>query len=188
MDSKEQINKSIKNRKIRNILLLVVVLLAISVGFALLSQTLSIHGVSTISSSTWNVHFANLHEVTGSVTPDVEATIADDKLNISYTITLDKPGDYYAFTVDVENTGTIDAQLEALPTITGVSAEQEVYTNYTFTHTDGTPIVAGEVIEAGDSTNFTVRVEYDKNITTDSELPKTNQSMELEVDMTYVQK
>lgn len=188
MDDKKQEIIDIKRKKYRGIILLVVLLLAITVGFALLSATFNINGETRINDSVWDVHFDNLVTKTGSVTPDTAAYITDDELNINYAITLDKPGDYYEFTVDVVNEGTIDAKLQALPTVEGVTPAQDAYVNYTFTHTDGSEILVGEEIKVGESENFTVRVEFDSSITDDSQLPKTDQSMDLDVTMVYIQK
>ena len=188
MDEKKQEIRDIKRKKYVGILLLIVLLLTITVGFALLSTTFNISGESKINGSEWDVHFANLVPKTGSVTPDTAAYITDDELNINYAITLDKPGDFYEFTVDVVNTGTIDAKLKELPVIEGVSAQQDAYVNYTFTHTDGSEILVGEEIKVGESENFKVRVEFDSSITEDSQLPKTDQSMDLNVTMVYEQK
>ena len=187
MSSKKQMRKDRLNRKKRNIIILVILVLVISIGFALLSTTLNISGISTIKNSSWDVHFTNLIVTNGSVTPVSEAKIDDSKLNITYSINLYKPGDFYEFTVDVINEGTLDAKLSSLPKVTGVSPEQDVYTNYSFTHTDNTPIQVGEVIESGKSNNFRVRVEYDNSITTDTELPKADQILDLEVEMIYEQ-
>lgn len=188
MDDKKQEIMDIKKKKYRGILLLVVLLLSVTVGFALLSTTFNISGESRINNSVWDVHFDNLLVNTGSITPDTAATITDDGLNITYAITLDKPGDFYEFTVDVVNEGTIDAKLKQLPTVEGVSQEQEAYVNYTFTHTDGSEILVGEELKVGESENFKVRVEFDSSITDDSQLPKTDQSMDLDVTMIYEQK
>lgn len=186
MNDKTQ-DKNVK--KSISILVLLVVILAITIGFAIMSGTLNIVGTSSIYHSTWDVHFAHLVPTQGSVTPDVAASIDEtDDLSISYTVTLNKPGEYYEFTVDVVNGGNIDAELIELPTVTGVSAEQDVYVNYSFTHTDGTPIQVGEDLNAGSSRNFTVRVEFDNNVTEDSQLPKTLQTLDLDVVLNYQQK
>ncbi len=188
MNNKEQEIRNIKKKKYVGILLLVVLLLTITVGFALLSSTFNINGETKINDSVWDIHFDNLLVSSGSVTPDTAATITPDELNINYAITLDKPGDFYEFTVDVVNEGTIDAKLDSLPIVEGVSSEQDVYVNYTFTHTDGSEILVGEELKVGESENFKVRVEFDSSITDDSQLPKTDQSMDLSVTMVYSQK
>ena len=154
-----------------------------------MSTNLNINGTSNITRNTWDVHFTNLAVSNGSVSGAkvTKAATLDDTLHISYNITLDKPGDYYEFTVDVKNFGTIDAKLSALPVLEGLTAAQDVYTNYTFTHTDGTDIVVGEKLPVGASKNFKVRIEYDKSITDDTQLPKTDQELNLTVDMSYEQ-
>ena len=73
-----------------------------------------------------------------------------------------------------------------MPTVTGVSPAQDVYTNYTFTHSDGTAIQVGEQLAAGASKKFKVRVEYDRNITS-AQLPTSPQTMNLAVTMAYEQ-
>ena len=76
--------------------------------------------------------------------------------------------------------------LNALPTVSGVSSAQSVYTTYTFTHTDGTAIAVGETLAAGASKNFKVRVEYKSDIQP-SQLPTSAQNLTLTVAMQYVQ-
>ena len=175
-----------KNKKHVTILVLLLLLGVITIGYATLSSTLNISGTSQITNATWDVHFENVSVTTGSVAATTAPTIDTSKLNITYDVTLAKPGDFYEFTVDVKNAGSVAAKLSALPTLTGVGTDQDVYTNYTFTHTDGTAIAAGETLAAGASKNFKVRVEYDKNISA-SQLPGEAQNMTLTVGMNYEQ-
>ena len=88
--------------------------------------------------------------------------------------------------MDVVNDGTVPAKLNAVPTISGVSPAQDVYTNYTFTHANGSAVAAGETIAAGSSASFKVRVEFDRNIAA-ADLPQSEQTMNLTVSMNYVQ-
>ena len=175
-----------KGKKRLSILILVMLLAVITVGYAALSSSLSISGVSTINSTSWDVHFENISTTTGSVTATTAPATDSGKLNITYAITLTKPGDFYEFTVDVKNAGSVDAKLSALPTLGGLSSAQEVYTDYTFTHTDGTAIAAGETIAAGASKNFKVHVEFKRDITA-AQLPTSPQNMTLTVNMAYEQ-
>lgn len=175
-----------KGKKYLSIVILLLLLVGITVGYATLSSNLNISGTSTIGVSDWDVHFENLATTSGSVTPTTAPQISANQLSITYAVPLSVPGDFYEFTVDVRNAGTIPAKLSALPTVSGVSAAQDVYVNYTFTHTDGTAIVAGEKLAAGASKNFKVRVEFDRNITSD-QLPTTAQNLNLTVAMQYEQ-
>ena len=165
--------------------LLALLLLTITVGYAALSTTLNINGTSKINNATWDVHFANLTVTSGSVSATKAATI-DSATEIDYNVELIKPGDFYEFTVDVTNTGTIDAKLGEAPILSGVSAEQDVYTNYTVTYSDNTAINANDKLAAGTTKKLKVRVEFDRNIT-NSQLPTEAQPLNLTFAMNYVQ-
>lgn len=177
-----------KGKKILGIIVLVIMVLAITVGYSYLSANLNITGTSKIKVASWDVHFNNIQVATGSVTAVQEPTISADGLSITYEVDLETPGDYYEFTVDVVNGGTVAATLTALPTVSGVSAAQEVYTNYGFTHADGSPIttLANETLAVNATKTYRVRVEFDDDITA-SQLPTTMQTMTLTVDMSYEQ-
>ena len=166
--------------------LLALLLLTITVGYAALSTTLNINGTSKINNATWDVHFANLKVTSGSVSATKAATI-DSATEIDYNVELIKPGDFYEFTVDVTNTGTIDAKLGEAPILSGVSAAQDIYTNYTVTYSDNdTAINANDKLAAGATKKLKVRVEFDRNIT-NSQLPTEAQPLNLTFAMNYVQ-
>ncbi len=164
-----------------------VVMLGISVGYAAITTTLQINGTSSIGKATWDVHFENISVTSGSVTATTAATVDTNKTSVGYAVTLSLPGDFYEFTVDVKNGGTIPAKLSGTPTLSGVSSEQDVYVNYTVKYSDGTAINANDELAAGASKKLKVRVEYDKNIT-DSQLPTDGSSLNLGFSMDYVQK
>ena len=167
--------------------LLALLLLTITVGYAALSTTLNINGTSKINNATWDVHFANLTVTEGSVSATKAATIDSGKTAIDYNVELIKPGDFYEFTVDVTNTGTIDAKLGEAPILSGVSAAQDIYTNYTVTYSDNdTAINANDKLAAGATKKLKVRVEFDRNIT-NSQLPTEAQPLNLTFAMNYVQ-
>ena len=176
-----------KRKKILSVLVLLLLVLGISIGYAVLSQTLTINGSSSIGGSTWNVHFENVQITTGSVEASVAPTTSGTTTTaLTYTIALQEPGDFYEFTVDVKNGGSIDAKLNAAPTISGVSTAQDVYTNYTFLNSDGTAVNSGQTITAGNKKTYRVRVEFDGNINA-SQLPSSAQNMTLTVSMPWVQ-
>ena len=179
--------KNSKNKKNYILVALLLLVVTITVGYAALSTTLNINGSSTITKQSWDVHFESLNVTAGSVTATTPAAItADDTTKVTYGITLAKPGDFYEFTVDVKNGGTLPAKLSAAPTIDGVSTDQDVYVNYTVTWSDGSAIAAGDTIQGGDSKTAKVRVEYDKNINA-NQLPTADQNLTLEFEMNFVQ-
>lgn len=177
--------KKSKNKKNYILVVLLLLVVTITVGYAALSTTLNINGTSTIGKQSWDVHFANLSVTSGSVTATEAATITAGKTTeITYEVTLAKPGDFYEFTVDVTNAGTIDAKTAAAPTISGNTLTD--VTNYTATWSDGTAIAANQTLAGGASKKLKVRIEYKKDITAD-QLPTTDTALTLKFSLPYVQ-
>ena len=146
-----------KKKRGLSILVLLVLLLTITIGYSLLSTTLNINGTTTISKPTWDIHFANVQvtsgsQTSGSTAPVIATTGADAGLLISYAPKLNQPGDFYEFTADVVNGGTMDAKLGSI-TLGGVSTAQDVYTNYTVKK-DGTGATGSWGINAATATKL----------------------------------
>ena len=174
-------------KKRLSVLVLLLLLMVVSVGYAALSSTLTVTGTSTINSATWNVHFANVQTTSGSVSATTSPTVSGtNTTSLTYAVTLTQPGDFYEFTVDVVNGGGINAKLSAVPTLTGVSTAQDVYTNYTVKYSDNTSPAANALLNAGATKTYKVRVEYDRNIEAE-QMPTTPQEMTLTFYMNYVQ-
>jgi len=109
-----------KNKKSKNILLLVILLavIGIAVGYAALSQNLFLNGTGTVaSSSAWNVHFTKetsmspLATVTDDGVYDQSIAINDSLLEGTFAATLE-PGASIDYTVNIVNDGTIHAVVE----------------------------------------------------------------------------
>lgn len=174
-----------RNNKNGFIIVIVLLLVCIGVGFAALSTQLNITGTSNISKVTWDVHLENVKVTAGSATA-TKAAVVEGSTTVNYSVTLPVPGSYYEFTVDAKNGGTLPAKLSATPTLSGLSAAQDVYTNYTITYSDGSAIKANDTLAAGAARTLKVRVEYDKNITA-SQLPTAAQTLNLTFSMNYIQ-
>ena len=189
-----------KNRKI--ILIAILLLVAISIGYAGLTTTLSINGTANVASTSWNVYFTNIQTTNGSVTGTnvtTEPTILEtNTTSLSYVVTLDKPGDFYEFTVDVVNGGTINAKIaDNGITKTTLNESQDILANYTVTYLDGGVITAGDKLSKsgqtingiGDTRTIKVRVEYDPNITVEqlNSIGDNDVTLTLNLSLNYVQ-
>ena len=136
-------NKKYKKKNIKIVLLLLI--LCITIGYAALTSNLNIVGTSGIKNATWNVHWSNLAVTTGSVTGTKVTTpayIKTGNTKVEYSITSSTPGDYYEFTVDAVNEGSIDAMISTISNKTYASngtTERTLptYLNYTVTYSDG---------------------------------------------------
>src|SRR5574344_1994142 len=95
-----------KNIQVALIGVLAFAVLFMSVGFAAYAQTLNINGTATVGTNKWSVHFKknSLQEVSGSVTGE-NLTLDTATTTANFKVKLNKPGDYYAFSVDVINDG-----------------------------------------------------------------------------------
>lgn len=165
--------------------LIILLLLVIGVGYAALTSTLNINGNTIIEKSSWDVHFENLKVNPGSEDATVAATIDSTKTVIDYTVLLSKPGDFYEFTVDIVNAGTIDAMISDVLT-EGLSSEQQNYIEYTATYADGKMINDNDAISAGKSRSLKVAVKYRDDIDANS-LPTTDITLNLTFGVDYIQ-
>ena len=180
-----------RNKKKEKITFLLLLLLGISIGFAALATTLKINGNASITKNTWNIYWDNIGNEQG-VTPAEgdETDIIDEsstiKKNIvTWTVTFDKPGDFYEFQVDAVNAGTIDAEILSIEKkYDGNVISQEnplpAYLKYDVTYVDNNnaPAVGDKLLKRDDSTTpytptrrrYKVRVEYDRNAVTNSDV------------------
>lgn len=151
-----------KGMQIMVIAVLAFAILFMSVGFAAYGQNLAINGTATVKANKWSVHFdtESYAQTTGSVTPTTKTI---DNLSVNYNITLEKPGNYYEFTIDVVNDGTFDAVLNSI-TMSTLSEAQKKYLKYEVTYDNSKYTETDTTLNADLVVNATktvkVRVEY----------------------------
>lgn len=181
--------------------LLLLLLLFISLGYALLQSNLNINGIAEIEDSKWDIHWDNVQIKEGSVSTSNanKATINSSKTIVSYNITLDKPGDFYEFTVDIANDGSLDALLEDVRNTTSIKVYDSVNDEWNdfsgeesslkfITHTiTGIP-AENSVLEPGTANykNVKVRVDYPQDISA-TDLPEYDYSITKTIELDYVQ-
>ena len=166
---------------------LIIILLTLSLGYALLTTNLNIVGTTVVKDNKWDIYFNNVQVSSGSVTASTPV-IDTAKTTVSYSVTLNLPGDYFEFTVDAKNAGTIDGMIS---TISNKLNGTEIttlpnYLEYNVTYSDGIAIQNNHLLEAGKTETYKVRVGYKKDITKD-DLPSTEQTLNLTFSVTYVQ-
>ena len=174
-----------KNKNKKVVVYVCLLILCISVGYAALSTTLNITGVSNIKSAKWDVHFDNLKVNNDSVTATSPAVIDATKTAVNYSVSLLKPGDSYSFTVDVVNSGTIDAMVSVVSN-TGLSDEQKKYVSYSVTYSNGLEVNTKDSLNAGDKRKLKVEVRYRTDLSA-SDLPNEDKLLDLTFKVTYVQ-
>ena len=167
---------------------LIMLLLGISLGYALLTSNLNILGVANILNPTWDIHFENVQVKSGSVTAPTPA-IDSNQTTVSYSVTLNTPGDFYEFTVDAVNAGTIDGMItEISSTLNNVEITNNLppALEYSIKYDDGIELAKNQLLASGKSVKYKVRVGYKTDINPE-DLPDTEETLNLTLTVTYQQ-
>ena len=156
----------------RLVLLLLVAVLGVSlkIGYAYLSESLSVTGTAMASKNIWDVHFVDgtivenpsFSPCAGVNTCSVitkHAEIDEDGTSIDFGVTFHMIDDYYEFTVDVTNEGTIDAMLNDI--VKENFSNYSDYLTFDITYGDGAPIMQYDLLEkCGGTENLKVKVTF----------------------------
>ncbi len=176
--------------KIGSGLLLTVVLvivIGLSIGGVIVSTFFSVTGSSKLDKVTWDVHFENVKVKKGSTSAIKPVKLDSKKTSINYEVFLERPGNYYEFSIDVVNDGKIDAKVGAEPVLSGVTGEYKDFIDYTVNYSDGSSIRVNDVLDIGTRKTIVVRIEYSKDISYEM-MPEDVQSFNLGFSLDYVQK
>ena len=179
----------IRNQKRKKLIsYLLIGLLALSLGYALLTTTLNITGLANVNSLKWDIRWINSRVTEGSVTDELP-TIDSRGTSATYAVNLKFPGDFYEFIIDVKNNGGRDAMISTIENkIYEEDGETELelpeYIHYSFTYTNGTTVAAKQKIAAGEKKQYKVRLEYDANT---EESPEEDIKGVAKIKVNYVQ-
>ncbi|MBQ6497340.1 MAG: hypothetical protein IJI58_01335 [Bacilli bacterium] len=174
-----------KQQSMKNTIILLI--LIVGLGYALLQSNLNIQGIANMGNPTWDIHWANVQVTEGSVeanTPVIDAA----KTTVTYSVVLNIPGEYYEFTVDAVNSGTIDGMIESITsklngaTITNLPD----YLEYTVSYYDGVALAVNHLLAANSTEKYRVRIKYRDDINL-NQIPATNQTLTLQFTVKYKQ-
>ena len=164
--------------------IVMVCVFTLTIVYAALNTVLKITGNAEVVASNWDIYLDNVQLVGGSVTSNVP-TITN-KTTASFTTTLTKPGDYYMFTIDVVNNGSIDAMIDSVTKTPTLSEKQAKYLNYIVEYQNGESINTKQLVEANSYVRLKVKLEYRKDLVA-SDLPATSETLNLAFSVNYVQ-
>jgi len=161
-----------KNKKRNRIFGLLILLLVVTVGYALLTGQLDINGISHIRASSWNIHWDNVANEAGE-RAITSAYIKDQaKTEVEFEVHLPEPGTYYEFTVDAVNESTMDGYINKISSkVNGKNINTlPSYITYSVKYADGTnpqinDLLAKKSGNTPTSKTYKVRVEFSTNVT-----------------------
>lgn len=145
-----------KNRKV----IILVLILFISVGFAYLSTNLFISGTSIVKRTTWDVHFNNIQNESTTGTMDTNATISSDKKSVDFEVSFDAPGEEYSFNVDIVNNGNLDAMLESYEIVDSDYS----YLEWEIVYDDGAPFSKYDLLGAGQTVTLFIKLRFIEDV------------------------
>lgn len=185
--SKKEEEKNNNRARTIYITFAIVALILVSIAYAALAINLGIE-VNTFKEITdlnWNIEFANIKVREGSVSPIQAATIDESKTGITYSVNLKKPGDYYAFIVDIKNTGSVDAKIEDIIS-QGITYNQQSYLDYIVKYQDSFTPQKGDILKSGESRTLSIEVSFKEDLNA-SDLPSSYQDLNLSYQIIYVE-
>lgn len=187
-------------KKYLAVVLLLLLFIGISIGYAGLSSSLNISGSSTINDTTkWDIDVLD-NSITcpdgevcqinpsnpGSLTPD-DGKVTPDNPNptgaiiwtegntVYFKHVLTAPGDTFTFTTTFKNSGTLNAKVSnVIKNDLNPTAQQ--FMTYTVTYANGNSINENDTLASGQTASFKVTVTYKDNIST---LPTPQQLAEI---------
>ena len=180
-----------KNRKrSKKIKYLLIILLVVTLGFALLTVNLKIDGLGNIKNMNWDVHWDNAQVTEGSVV-DTVPTLDNKKTTATFSFNLNGPSDYYEFTIDAVNSGGMNVFITAIDNkIYEIDGETEAtlpsYIHYDVTYADETPLRVNDMLWAGSMRRYKVRIEYDSNADSD-DYPESDLNYVAELKVNYAE-
>ena len=172
-------------------ILLAALIVLLGIGYAAIRSGLNINGTTHVMNNTWDVHFENYQASSGSVVPTTEPSTTGNPTTVTYEVTLTNPGDYYEFTIDAVNNGTMDVMIESFSSKIGnteiTPSTLPPYLSYSATYSDNTPIASKQELLHNTRETLKLRIAYRDDIPT-TDLPSTIQDLSLSFTITYVQK
>lgn len=161
-------NNSLFKKRYMVVGLFLLLIGGISLGFAELRETLTVTSDVLITKERFDVHFERQSITEGSVSlsegDHAVAIDPSDNDKLSFKITLNQPGDFYEFTMDMANSGNVDAK------VTSITLGQDQNTNFLTQASQNSLPTVNEVITAGNRKTLLFRVEYNSSIVDESEI------------------
>lgn len=158
-----------------------VLFFSIGLGYSVIYSNLSLQGNVVKANNNWDIKFENpVFDEDSLTTPQ---PIITNGTTMTMSITLENPGDKYAFTIDLKNNGNLPALIKTA-NITELTEEQEIYLRYKLEYEDKSLIEVGDLLKAGETKKIHFYLEYKKLRATDL-YPKENVSINLLISFNF---
>ena len=181
----KRINFNIKDRKflITTLSLAIVCIFTLTIAYSALSAVLTISGNARVSAADWDIYLDSPRVTSGSATTNVPIV---NGVTATFNTTLNMPGDFYEFVVDVVNGGDIDAMIENVVKTPDLTEEQAKFLKYEVSYQNGEAITTEQLLAKDTTMPIKVRIEYRKDLIS-SDLPTGQVVLDLSLTLEYIQ-
>lgn len=170
--------------RVRKTSIIYLLLLFISIGFAVLTSNFGATGLASFAESSFNVYIDNVVEENSSV-EGTTFNLDSSKTALSISSSFDKPGDYIDISFYVVNDGTMDAVLDSFR-VTGVNSTY--FSSSLKYDIDGVAVSSNTssaynyILRAGQRRKINFHLEYKYDITEFY----SGSSLDVTVNMSYI--
>ena len=182
----KRLNFNIKDRKVLTLglCMILVCVFTLTIAYAALSAVLTISGNARVSAADWDIYLNNPRVTNGSATTEVP--VIKTSSTLEFETTLNMPGDFYEFVVDVVNAGSIDAMIENVVKTPELTTDQAKFLKYEITYQNGESITNKQLLAKDTTMPIKVRIEYRKDLVA-SDLPTGQVVLDLALTLEYTQ-
>ncbi len=170
------------------VLFLFSMILLLGVGYAYLNTSVTVQGAGKVTSSSWDVHFENVvvnEKSSNSLEGNPLPTIIDDS-TVTFNVGLESPGEFYEFSLDIVNNGTIDAMIDDIIVSQELTVEQQKMFRYEIKYDNGINLEKYQSLKSGEKKNIKILFKYNEMLDY-VEYSEENQSFEFSITIKYVQ-
>ena len=160
------------------IAVLIVTLVGATIGYAALATNLYINGRAGVSQdASWLIEFTNSEKKSGTEGAEVRS-FEHNATTFEFDVLFSEPGDTVTYTVDVTNSGTIDAKLDSITGVEEANNKEPDQIKYEITG-----LTEGEVLAAGETKSFDVTVSW----VAGTDIPEGETAKTSAISLNYVQ-
>lgn len=154
-----------KNKEIKLMVLLALLLSVLGIVFALVAMDVALDAKKT--ESVWAINFTDLKEESTGYASSEGVTINSTSIG-GMKVTLKRSNDRVTYRFKIKNEGAVDAKLrvmeDIIPTCIVTSGDTSLdicgEVSYSFSYIDGTKVNLGDVVKAGTSKEVMLTVKY----------------------------
>lgn len=145
-----------KRGKTKLFIIVTVLLLSMTIGFAIVSTNLNITGDILVKSQTWEIYFSNVRLAENSI--EAESLNIDQNIptQVNYTVNLNY-GEKFEFLVDANNKGTLTA---LIGTISNDLLEYSDNITYNITYLNGSDVAIDQPLYKDNLETYKVSISY----------------------------